>query len=92
MRLVTVDVDSTEGLEALWVELRNRRAVRDADPPLREAIQRRCERLSAEEGSPILRDLDEVHPNVVLESWFQILVPNMPTVGWWRRHRWAAAA
>jgi hypothetical protein len=92
MRLVTVDADSVEGLEALWAELRHRRAIRDADPPLRAAVERRCESLSADVAAPILQALDELHPAVVLESYFTTLVPDMPTVGWWQRHRSKLAA
>jgi hypothetical protein len=92
MRLVTVDVDSIEGLEALWAELRHRRATRDADPILRAAIERRIESLAVDIAAPILQALDELHPAAVLECYFTELVPNMPTVGWWRRRRWAAAA
>ena len=81
MRLITVDVDDAAGLEAIWAELKRHRAIREADPPLRAAILRRCERLPGGVASPILRDLDEAHPDVVLEAYFTTLVPNMRTIG-----------
>lgn len=63
------------------MELRQIRAIREADPPLRESILRRCERLDADLVAPIFRELDEVHPAVVLEAHFQTLAPNGPTIG-----------
>jgi hypothetical protein len=85
-RLVEVDLDDTAGIERLWAELQHARAIRDADPPLRVAILRRCDGLSAEVAAPILTALDELHPEVVLEAYFTSIVPKMPTVGYWRRH------
>ena len=90
-RIREVDLDDAGGLELLWSELRRHRAIRDADPELRLSILRRCERLPAEVAAPILRDLDQVHPAVVCESWFTVLVPNRPTLGHYRRAREAVA-
>jgi len=81
VRLVEVDLDDVAGLERLWAELARHRAIRDADPPLRAAILRRCDRLSADVAAPVLHALDEMHPEVVLESFFTTIVPNMPTIG-----------
>jgi len=92
MRLVEVDVDDAAGLERLWAELRRHRAIRAADPMLRAAIIRRCEPLPAAVAASVLRDLDDVHPAVVLESYFTTLVPNMPTLGRYRRRALEAAA
>jgi hypothetical protein len=85
VRLVTVDLDDAAGLERLWSELRRHRAIRAADPPLRRAILRRAERLTGEAAKPILDALDELHPAVVLEAHFTVLVPDFPTVGFYGR-------
>ena len=85
-RLVEVDLDDAAGLERLWSELRRHRAIRDADPELRQAIIRRCERLPADVAAPVLEALNEVHPMVVLESYFTTMVPDMPTIGYWQRY------
>jgi hypothetical protein len=87
MRLATVDLDDAIGLEALWAELKRHRAIRDADPELREAIVRRCQRLPADMAAPVLAAFDEVHPNVVCEAYFTTLVPDMRTIGAVRRCR-----
>ena len=76
-----VDLDTPSGLELLWQELQHRRAIREADPPLREAIIRRCEQLDPTVAAPILGALDSVHPGVVAESYFTILVPDKSTIG-----------
>ncbi len=55
MRRVTVDLDDAAGLERLWAELARHRAIRDADPKLRAAILRRCDRLSADVAAPVRR-------------------------------------
>jgi hypothetical protein len=90
-RLVEVDLDDAGQLERVWQELRRHRTIRDADPELRAAIVRRCEKLPAAVANPILRDLDEVHPDVVLEAHFTTMVPNYPTLGFYRRRdlEWA---
>jgi hypothetical protein len=86
-----VDLDDAAGLELAWQELSRRRAVREIDPPLREAILRRCERLPSSAAASIRADLDELHPAVVLETHFGALIPkDMPTVGAVRRRREAA--
>ena len=89
MRLV--DLDDAAGLELAWMALERRRAVRRIDPELREAIIRRCERLPSSAAAPILADLDELHPAVVLETHFGALIPeDKLTVGAVRRCREAA--
>jgi hypothetical protein len=80
-----VNLDDAAGLELAWCELERRRAVRDADPELREAILRRCDALPSELAAPILVDLDELHPEVVLDAHFRTLVADRPTVGALRR-------
>ena len=37
-------------------------------------------------AAPVLEALNEVHPMVVLESYFTTMVPDMPTIGYWQRH------
>ena len=90
MRLV--DLDDAAGLELAWMALERRRSVRRIDPELREAIIRRCERLPSSAAAPDpSRDLDELHPAVVLETHFGALIPeDKLTVGAVRRCREAA--
>jgi len=78
---VVLDLDDPGAVERVWMALQRRRDVRDIDPPLREAVMRRCERLDADVAEPILDQLDELHPELVLEAHFAVLVPNTPTVG-----------
>lgn len=85
VRLVTVDVDDAEGLERLWAELRRHRAIRQIDPPLRQAILVRAARLPGRLAQIVLDALDEFHPAIVLEEHFTVLVPNSETVGAYRR-------
>lgn len=83
-----VDLDDLAGLERAWAELERVRTVRVADPELREAIERRLESLSSEEAAPVLAALDELHPEVVLESFFDVLAGELlhkPTIGALRR-------
>ena len=87
MRLV--DLDDAAGLELAWMELAHRRAIRQADPALRAAIERCCAHLDPERAAPILAALDEVHPAVVLDAHFAELVPNHATIGAIRRRRGA---
>jgi hypothetical protein len=83
-----VDLDDAAGLELAWQVLSRRRAVREIDPPLREAMLRRCERLAPSAAAPILAELDELYPAVVLDAHFRTLVPeDRPTVGFYRRQR-----
>jgi hypothetical protein len=84
-----VDLDDAAGLELAWMALRRRRAVRDADPELREAIIRHCDRLPSEVAAPILVDLDEMHPAAVLDGHLRTLVADRPTIGAFRRARQA---
>lgn len=72
-----VDLDDLAGLERAWVELERLREVRQADPELREAIIRRCERLSPEDAAPILSALDEMHPDLVLKLHFEALAGDL---------------
>ena len=86
-RIVEVDLDEAIGLERVWAELKRYRAIRDADPTLRAAIIRRCACLATDVAAPILQALDELHPAVVLESFFTAMVPNVATIGAVRRGR-----
>ena len=79
MRLV--DLDDAPGLELAWMALERRRAVRRIDPELRETIARRCAQLAPSVAGPILAELDELSPALVLEGHFEALVPDRPTLG-----------
>ena len=68
-----VDLDDPAGLERAWSELSRLRAIRAADPELREVILRRCERLTPDQAAPVLAALDEVHPQCVLSAYFDVL-------------------
>jgi hypothetical protein len=80
-----VDLDDAAGVELAWMELRHRQAIRRADPELRAAIIRACDRLPSELAAPILVDLDEMHPAAVLDGHFRTLVADRPTIGHRRR-------
>jgi hypothetical protein len=82
-----VDLDDAAGLELAWMELRRRHAIRDADPALRHAILRRCDRLDQAVAQPIRDALDELHPEVVLAAFLDVLAPDRPTIGAVIRHR-----
>jgi len=82
-----VDLDDAAGLELAWQALERRRAVCRIDPELRHAIEVRCARLTPDFAEPILRELSELHPAVVLDAHFHELVPNRPTIGAVIRHR-----
>ncbi len=86
-RTVVLDLDNPGDVERLYMARRRWVAIRDADPPLREAILRRCERLDAAVALPVLAALDEIHPEAVLAAYFAELVPDRPTIGSVIRHR-----
>jgi len=45
----------------------------DADPELRLAIFRRCQKLDPAVAAPVLEALSELHPELVLEEYFKVL-------------------
>jgi hypothetical protein len=73
-----VDLDDAAGLEFAWMELERRRAIRRIDPELRAVILRRCERLTPDVAAPVRVALDEMHPELVLEVFFDNLTSWMP--------------
>ncbi len=86
-RPVTLDLDDPGHVERVWQEIHRRFVLRNVDPELRAAIERRCERLDPAVAAPIQASLDQVAPEVVAESYFRELVPDMRTIGWWVRNR-----
>jgi hypothetical protein len=82
-----VDLDDAAAVELAWMQLERRRAVRNIDPELRSLIRKRCERIAGDIAAPILAELDELHPGLVLEVHYQVLVPNRATIGAIRRQQ-----
>jgi hypothetical protein len=76
-----VDLDDIAGLERAWSEVERLRAVRTLDPELRADIMRHVDRLDPDVAAPILDALDRLPPAVVLEAYFETIVPNRPTIG-----------
>lgn len=72
-RVRLVDLDDLAGLEQAWDELRRYRALREIDPHLRASIIRRCQALPSDVAAAILTDLDQRHPEAVLETHFEPL-------------------
>lgn len=87
MKAVTLDIDSAEELDNLWRQVRARQASRLREPELHEAITRRLDDLVAEgrlsriEADLIKHEMGQVLPSVVLASYRDVLVPDVPALG-----------
>jgi hypothetical protein len=88
-RVVTLDLDAPDAddLARLWAELEWRRASRNADPELFDAI---CQRLADLEESGDMARLDadairaelrQSHPAAVLNAHWRQLLPDRPALG-----------
>lgn len=77
-----VDLDDLVGLERAWCELERLRAVRNLDPALRRNIERHLDRLAPDVAAPVRATLDEMHPEMVLATYFEVIVPrgSLPTI------------
>lgn len=79
-----VDLDDVHGLEQALDELARRRALGDADPPLRAALLRGCNRLDdrdARLASTIREELDAMHPHAVCAGRWRDLVEDRSSLG-----------
>jgi hypothetical protein len=54
-------------------EFESSRGIVGTDPELRLAISRHCQKLDPAVAGPVLDALNELHPQVVLETYFEVL-------------------
>ncbi|MHB1782391.1 MAG: hypothetical protein ACYCTE_06810 [Acidimicrobiales bacterium] len=82
---MVVDLDDADGLVRLWSEIDRVARHRRIDPKLRESVIRAALQLDADAAAQIVAELDQATPPAVLAANWQVLIPNRPAIGHYRR-------